>query len=35
VAHILGFIDVATELAAMRAPAPISSSPRKAVREME
>ncbi|HEX3895023.1 MAG TPA: ankyrin repeat domain-containing protein [Rudaea sp.] len=35
VAHILGFIDVATELAATRAPAPISSSPRKAVREME
>ena len=35
VAHILGFIDVATELAAPRAAAAISPAPRKAVREME
>ena len=35
VAHILGFIDVATELAAKRGAAPSAPAPRKAVRELE
>lgn len=35
VAHILGFIDVAAELAATRAAPPLSPAPRKAVRELE